>query len=114
MLISVLLEMEKNETKELLSTQPRYLHLLAISPQGQKFLASRRTQRSIPLIQNFSRVYATLKRHYGVDSREYFLAFKQLELELRATKIYTLLMHNYTQGSRNRDFFEAIRIQMPH
>lgn len=114
MLISVLLEMEKNETKELLSTQPRYLHLLATSPQGQKFLASRRKHRTLPLIQNFSRVYATLKRHYGADSTDGLLAFEQLELELRATKIYTLLMHNYTQGSRNRDFYEALRTDVSY
>ena len=109
MLVSLLLGMDKTVVPQLFSVGPRYLHLLAVSEKGQKFLASSRKQRKVPLIQNFSRVYALLKRYYGAESKEYYLASQQLELELRATKIYTLLLHKYCGSTRNRDFYEQLR-----
>ncbi|MCD6582592.1 MAG: nucleotidyltransferase family protein, partial [Desulfuromusa sp.] len=109
MLVSVLLGMSKKIVPQLFLTGPLYLHLLAASEKGRQFLAHSRKQRKIPLIQNFSRVYATLKRYYGIESTAYPLALQQLELELRATKIYTLLGHNYPGESRNRDFYEELR-----
>ena len=114
MLVSILLGMDKIVVPQLFSAGPRYLHLLAVSKKGQQFLASGRKQRTIPLIQNFSRVYAILKRYYGIESTVYSLALQQLELELRATKIYTLLLHNYSGGSRNRDFYERLRTKESH
>ena len=110
MLVSLLLGMDKIVVPQLFSVGPRYLHLLAVSAKGQKFLASSRKQRKVPLIQNFSRVYALLKRYYGAESNEYYLASQQLELELRATKIYTLLLQKYCRSTRNRDFYEQLRI----
>ena len=109
MLVSLLLGMDKKVVPQLFSAGPQYLHLLAVSKKGRQFLAHSRKQRKIPLIQNFSRVYATLKRYYGAEPTASHLALQQLELELRATKIYTLLMHNYAGGSRNRDFYEELR-----
>ena len=109
MLIAVLLEMDKSMVQQLFSVGPLYFHLLAVSPKGEEFLASRRKQRTIPLVQNFSRIYPLLKRHYGAESPQYLLAFKQLQLELRATKIYTLLVHEFGGGHRNRDFYEKLQ-----
>ncbi|MDX2495930.1 MAG: nucleotidyltransferase [Desulfuromusa sp.] len=109
MLVSVLLEMDKSVVRQQFSVGPLYLHLLAVSEQGQKFLAARRKQRTIPLVQNFSRVYPQLKRYYGVESTAYPIALKQLELEFRATKLYTLLVQKYSGGNRNRDFYEPLR-----
>jgi hypothetical protein len=37
------------------------------------------------------------------------LALQQLSLELRATKLYTLLLENWPGGMRNRDFYEQIK-----
>ena len=109
MLVSVLLGLNKDSVPQLLFSGPQYLHLLAASSQGHKFLASRRKQRTTPLVQNFSRVYATLKRYYGIESTAYGMALQQLDLELKATKIYTLLLKKYSEGSRNRDFYEQLR-----
>lgn len=109
MLVAVLLEMDKYTVQQLFSVGPRYLHLLSVSQKGRKFLASRRKQRTIPLVQNFSRIYPLLKRHYGAESSHYLLAFKQLQLELRATKIYTLLLHEFPGKHRNRDFYEQLK-----
>ena len=109
LLVSVLLGMDKTVIPQLFSVGPRYLHLLAVSEKGQQFLASSRKERKVPLIQNFSRVYALLKRYYGAESKEYYLASQQLELELRATKIYTLLLQKYCGSTRNRDFYEPLR-----
>ncbi len=108
-LVSVLLEMDKSVLRQQFSAEPLYLHLLAASQLGKQFLAAKRKQRTIPLIQNFSRVYALLKRYYGVESTTYPIALKQLELELRATKLYTLLVQKYPGGNRNRDFYEPLR-----
>ena len=108
-LVALLLELDKVSAQHLFSSGPRYLHLLGASSTGRKFLSFSRKGRSLPLVQNFSRIYAVLKRHYGVDSRDYSLALRQLELELRATKIYTLLMGEFRGQSRNRDFYEELR-----
>jgi len=54
-LAAVLLGFEADVARRLLAAPPTYLHLLAVSPRGEAFLATRRKQRTIPLIQNFSR-----------------------------------------------------------
>jgi hypothetical protein len=83
---------------------------LAVSHRGREFLSHTRKQREVPLIQNFSRVYATLKRYYGAESADYNFALQQLDLELRATKIYTLLLHKCPSEKYNRDFYEVLRL----
>ncbi|SHI82783.1 Predicted nucleotidyltransferase [Malonomonas rubra DSM 5091] len=108
MLVAILLGLKQEEVVALLSTAPHYLHVLAISTSGQEFLASRRKQGQLPLIQNFSRVYSTLKRYYDQDSPAYRRAFQQLDLELRATRIYTLLMRQFQQQERSRDFYMPV------
>ena len=111
LLVSLLLGMDKKVIPQLFSIGPRYLHLLAVSEKGRQFLASSRKQRKIPLVQNFSRVYALLKRYYGAESIEYNLASQQLELELKATRIYTLLLHEYSGNMRSRDFYEQLKTE---
>ena len=108
MLIAILLGLETTQVKELLASEPRYLHLLALSEKGRTFLARSRKNRTLPLIQNFSRVYPTLKRFYGAESDAYHLAIKQLDLELRATRIYSLLLHRWAGEGRNRDFYQPL------
>lgn len=108
MLVAILLGMDKLTTAEQLTAGPRYLHLLAVSKKGQEFLAENRKKRELPLIQNFSRIYAGLKRFYGVDTLEYKQALRQLDLELKATRIYTLLLSQHRQEKRNRDFYQPL------
>jgi hypothetical protein len=71
-----------------------------------KFLAHSRKKRRLPLIQNFSGIYPRLKRFYGANNPRYQQAQMQLDLELRATRIYTLLMKNWSGAWRNRDFYQ--------
>ncbi len=108
LLVSLLLRFDKQVIPQLFSAGPQYLHLLATSGKGREFLSDRRKQISLPLIQNFSRIYATLKRHYGVEPKAKQLALQQLDLELRATKIYTLLQRKAASENRNRDFFQPV------
>lgn len=91
-----------------LAAGPLYLHLLAASPRGRRFLAAGRKGRRPPLLGNYSRAISQLKRHYGPATPAFELARKQLELELRASRNYTLLQRRW-QGERNRDFFEDVR-----
>jgi hypothetical protein len=91
-----------------LEAGPLYLHLLGCSERGRAFLAACRKKAALPIVSNYSRIYPTLKRFHGADSESYRLAQKQLELELRSTRNYTLLMKNWTKN-RNRDFFEEVR-----
>jgi len=108
LLLAILLGISKDLAAELLSSAPGYLHLLAVSEKGRTFLAKTREQRQLPLIHNFSRVYSVLKRHYGAETPTYRLAFQQLELELRATRMYTLLVRQFRQKQRNRDFSQPL------
>lgn len=87
---------------------PRYLHLLGCSKRGRRFLAASRKKRSLPLIGNFSRVHAILKNFYGHDSREHLQTLKMLDLDLRATRNYGLLLPGRPAGNCNRDFFQAV------
>ncbi len=91
-----------------LATGPLYLHLLGCSERGRLFLSASRKQRSLPLITNFSRIYATLKRFYGPETERLKQALAMLELDLRATRNYTLLQHGWPGGNRNRDFFQEV------
>jgi len=109
LLVAILLGLQRDEATALLDAGPQYLHLLGASESGERFLASSRKRRSLPLIQNFSRVHSSLKRCYGVDSPNYLLARRQLDLELRATKLYSLLMKNWSGAARNRDYYEPLR-----
>lgn len=108
MLTAILLGIESEVATELLAAGPRYLHLLGASERGMKFLAASRKQRNLPLVQNFSRIHAQLKRFFGVDSAEHRQALQQLDLETRATQLYTLLMRNWAGGKRNRDYYEDV------
>ncbi len=109
LLVAILLGIRKQEAATLLDAGPRYLHLLGVSETGQRFLAKTRKQRSIPLLQNFSRVHSSLKRFYGVDTAGHQQALQQLDLELRATKVYTLLMDRWAGGQRNRDYYQGLQ-----
>ncbi len=108
MLIAILLGLEKTTVAELLTAGPRYLHLLALSNNGRRYLASSRNRRRLPLIQNFSRVYAQLKRCYGTGSPDFQRALQQLELERRATRMFSLLMRQAPEGARSRDFYRNL------
>lgn len=111
MLISILLGLDKLDIAEQFASGPHYLHLLAVSARGEQFLAQHRKRRTIPLIQNFSRVYAILKRYYGADTGAYRQALTQLDFELRATRIYSLLLSQGLKTARNRDFFQDLMRQ---
>lgn len=100
----------KEEMAIFLEAGPLYLHLLGTSGRGRAFLAATRKVRTLPLIGNFSRLYPILKRFYGGQSDRFRLAERMLALELRATRNYTLLLQRWEGGSRNRDFFEEMRL----
>jgi predicted nucleotidyltransferase len=68
LLCYILNEVVGEEMEEFLSSGPLYLHLLGCSPRGRVFLAGCRKRLRVPLIANYSRIQATLKRHYGVQS----------------------------------------------
>ncbi len=108
LLLCVLLCLERATADQLLIRSPAYLHLLAASEQGMRFLAATRKQRKVPLVQNFSRVYSLLKRHYGMDTDEYQRALLQLQLELKATRLYGLLMEKLPCRQRSQDFYQPL------
>ena len=108
MLVAILLGLEKETARQLLEAGPQYLHLLGVSSRGRRFLAGTRTRREVPLVQNFSRIFAQLKRRYGRGSARYELAMQQLQLELTATRIYGLLLETLVAGQKNRDFYEPV------
>ena len=109
MLAYILNDVHAEQVRTLMPAGPRYLHLLGASERGRVFLGACRRHLKLPLVSNFSRIYAILKRHYGENSENYRLALIQLDLELRTTRTFTLLMHRWNGGNRNRDFFETLK-----
>ncbi|PLX83795.1 MAG: nucleotidyltransferase [Desulfuromonas sp.] len=95
--------------EEMLARGPLYLHLLGASRRGEMFLARCRKQTSIPIVGNYSRIYQILKRCYGLTGRDAILAGEQLALELKASRNYSVLMRQWRQKQRNRDFYEPVR-----
>lgn len=108
LLVSVFLGIKKDQAEDFFRAGPSYLHLLGVSKNGAAFLAATRKKRSLPLVQNFSRIHQQLKRFYATGSAEHERAQRQLSLELLATKLYTLLVRDWSGGSRNRDFYQDI------
>jgi len=100
----VLLGVRQAAMQQALAAGPRYLHLLGCSEAGKKYLAASRKGRSLPLIQNFSRVQAQLKRHYRAGSPDHRQALRQLGMQERATQVYSLLTRDRFAGHLNRDY----------
>lgn len=109
LLAYLLLGMTRSDMATFLEAGPLYLHLLGASKRGRAFLAASRKQRQLPLVSNYSRIHATLKRHYGPDSHDYRVAQRMLHYELKASALYTLLMKRWDGKERHRDFFEPVR-----
>jgi len=108
LLCYVLNEVERGEMEAFLAAGPLYLHLLGCSERGRSYLAASRKDRSLPLVANYSRVHNQLVRHYKGQIELCRLAERQLALELRATRNYTLLLRRWGGGSRRRDFFQDV------
>lgn len=108
LLCYILNEVGRGEMEEFLAAGPLYLHLLGCSQMGRVFLAGCRKRLQVPLIANYSRIQSALKRRYGASTARCRLAGRQLELEVRATRNYTLLMRKWEGGNRNRDFYEEV------
>jgi len=108
LLCYVLNEVEREEMEAFLSAGPLYLHLLGCSERGRAFLAAGRKHRRLPLVVNYSRVQSQLRRQYGAGDGRLHLAQRQLALELRATRNYTLLLRRWSGRNRSRDFFEEV------
>ncbi|GAB4167659.1 MAG: nucleotidyltransferase [Geothermobacteraceae bacterium] len=108
LLCYVLLGARRDEMEEALQAGPRFLHLLGCSERGRHWLARTRKDRSLPLVQNYSRVRATLKRAYGTSSAACAQALRQLDLEERATQLYGLLLQRRPPGSLQRDYSQSV------
>lgn len=104
----VLLGLDAKLMSELLDCGPLYLHLLGYSRVGEAYLGKRRKEMELPLVSNYSRVRSQLKRYYQGDPERLRLAMEQLSLELRASRIYSLLLPGFAGANRNRDFFEPV------
>lgn len=105
----ILLNLGADEVEEQLAAGPSYLRLLGATAKGERFLATTRKERTLPLLGNFSRAAAQLKKFYGAQSPARQRAEALLRLETRATRLYTLLLAQWSGMDRNRDYYEAVR-----
>ncbi len=108
LLTYVLLGLDAALMNELLDCGPLYLHLLGQSRVGESFLCAKRKQIELPLVSNYSRVQSQLKRHYEGDPERLRLAEEQLRLELKASRIFSLLLPGFCRQNRNRDYFQSV------
>ena len=107
----ILLNLATDEVEEHLACGPSYLRLLGATARGERFLAATRKKRTLPLLANFSRASAQLKKFYGEKNPVFRRAEALLRLETRATRLYTLLLSRWAGADRNRDYYEAVRRQ---
>ena len=106
----ILLQITRHEMETFLKTGPLYLRLLGMSDTGQRCLAKARSTRTLPIGMDPAKASAGFRKFYGEDQERIRLAVQMLDLDLRATRVYTTLMKSQ-QGleHRNRDFFEPVR-----
>lgn len=100
-----LLRMDARTTEAFLHQPPPYVQLLGTTQEGEKFLRQCRRDMPVPLINNFSRITAHLNRRYAQGSCLRGQAEWLLELENRATRLYTLLLPGWQGGSRQWNYF---------
>lgn len=105
----VLLQITRDEMQESLETGPLYLRLLGMSATGRQCLAKARSKRSLPIIMDPARAAGVFRKFYGADSKRARQAEAMLALDLRATRIYSVLTKSHQGQHRNRDFFEPVR-----
>lgn len=105
----IFLNMATDEVEEQLAYGPPYLRLLGATTKGERFLAATRKDRTLPLLGNLSRSSAQLKKFYGEKSPDFQRAMTLLQMETRATRLYTLLLSQWSGADRNRDYFEEVR-----
>lgn len=108
LLIYVLNEVQGDDMAAFLTRGPLYLHVLAFSAKGRAFLAASRKKRTLPLVQNYSRIQSILKRTYGAESETLRLAQRLLELEVRAGRNTTLLQRQWSGGPRSSDYYREV------
>jgi len=106
-LCHLLLDSRAEQVAAFLDSGPLYLHLLGCSTRGRQFLAASRKRRSLPLIDNYSRIDARLHRFHGRGTRLGMLAKAQLAAELRATRTFMLLQQRPSVGW-SRDFYQEL------
>jgi predicted nucleotidyltransferase len=104
----ILLNLTAEEVLAQLAGGPPYLRLLGATSKGERFLAATRKKRTLPLLANLSRSAAQLKKFYGAESLENRRAMSLLHLEARATRLYTLLLAQWSGKDRNQDYYEAV------
>jgi predicted nucleotidyltransferase len=109
LLIYLLNAVPADEAERLLADGPRYLHLLGCSERGRRYLATVRRRARLPLLANLSRARAQLLRHYGGETEAFRQARSMLDLDVRATCNYTLLLPGWQGERRDRDYFETAR-----
>ncbi|MEA3465565.1 MAG: nucleotidyltransferase family protein [Thermodesulfobacteriota bacterium] len=98
--------MKADEVDNFLSQPIPYVQLLGTSRQGELFLRQCRNDFSLPLISNFSRIHTQLNRTYGHDSPMRKQAEWLVEMENRATRLYTLLLPGWQGKSRQWNYFQ--------
>lgn len=109
LLIYLLNAVPADEAERLLADGPRYLRLLGCSERGRRYLATVRRRARLPLLANLSRARAQLLRHYGGEPEAFRQARSMLDLDVRATCNYTLLLPGWQGERRGRDYFETAR-----
>lgn len=108
LLCYVLMRAKNDEMRGFLESGPLYLRLLGATQKGQQILARARKKRTLPIINDPARAVSTLSRFYGKDSVRAGIAEKMLAYDLRATRLYELMLQVPRKGHRNRDFFVRI------
>lgn len=108
-LMHVLLQICEQEMKTLLSAGPLYLRLLGNSEKGEKILADARKRKTLPIIPNPARANNVLNRYYSEEQGRCELAMKMLEIDLRATRFYTLLQKAPFNDNLDQDYYQPVR-----
>ena len=71
-------------------------------------LARARRRKRLPLITDPARAGGAFRKFFRASPEQARLAGAMLDLDLRATRLYTHLQACRPEGDRNRDFFQPV------
>ena len=108
-LMHILMQSQAKLMRPLLDAGPLYLRLLGCTPKGRTLLGRIRKRTRLPIIADPAKATNILRRFYRHHSTEQQLAYRMLQIEVRATAIYSLLQRQRRALSLNQDYYQPVR-----
>ena len=108
-LMHILMQSQAKLMRPLLDAGPLYLRLLGCTPKGRALLGRIRKRTRLPIIADPAKATNILRRFYRHHLIGQQLAYRMLQIEVRATAIYSLMQRRRRTFSLKQDYYQPVR-----